>query len=257
MKIIILTGSELRHKYFISVLEKNKKIKVIKVICESDSKSLKNRNLKNKNISKLEITHENSRFKSEKKYFLKKKINIKNNKIINIKKGHINNTKIINMAKKLSPDLIICYGSSIISSKFIKIFEHKFLNIHLGLSPYYRGAGTNIWPLINNEPEYVGVTFMNINEGIDTGEVLHQIQARIFKNDTPHDIGNRLIKDMSKITCSIILNFKRLKKMKQIVSKKQLYYVQKDFDKVACELLYKNFNNNFLIKYLNRIKKSK
>ena len=215
MNIVILTGSEIRHKYFVSVLNSNKKINILKVISEGKEKSLKNLNLKNKNISEIEIQHESERYYLEKKILIQKN-KIDKNKVVKIKKGEVNNISIINLLRKLSPDLVVSYGSSIIKELLINSFNNKFLNIHLGLSPYYRGAGTNIWPLINNEPQYVGVTYMKIDKGIDTGEILHQIRAKYKKNDSPHDIGNRLIKDMSKFSCKLIINFFKLKKMKQI-----------------------------------------
>ena len=40
----------------------------------------------------------------------------------------------------------------------------------------------------------VGATFMYIDAGIDTGEIIHQIRADIVIGDSPHSIGNRLIK---------------------------------------------------------------
>ena len=43
-------------------------------------------------------------------------------------------------------------------------FPAACLNIHLGLSPYYRGAGTNFWPLVNGEPEYCGATIHFLDE---------------------------------------------------------------------------------------------
>ena len=86
-----------------------------------------------------------------------------------IKKGEINNIHIVKKILKLNPDLLICYGSSLINSVLLEKFKERFINVHLGLSPYYRGAGTNIWPLINLEPQYVGAPFMFIDARVDTG----------------------------------------------------------------------------------------
>ena len=44
--------------------------------------------------------------------------------------------------------------------KILKEFRSKIINAHLGLSPYYRGSGTNIFPFVNKEIEYVGVTYV-------------------------------------------------------------------------------------------------
>ena len=37
------------------------------------------------------------------------------------------------------------YGTTIIKGDLIRIFEKRIINLHLGLSPYYRGAGTNFF----------------------------------------------------------------------------------------------------------------
>ena len=79
----------------------------------------------------------------------------------------------------------------------IDAYKGKFLNVHLGLSPYYKGR-TNIFPIIDKRPEMVGATFMYIDQGIDTGDIIHQIQADYFVGDSVHSVGNRLIKKMTK-----------------------------------------------------------
>ena len=54
-----------------------------------------------------------------------------------------------------------------------------------------------MWPLVNNEPEYIGVTYMFIDENIDTGDIIHQIRPNLYQHDNVHTLGNRLIKDMA------------------------------------------------------------
>ena len=44
---------------------------------------------------------------------------------------------------------------------------------------------------------------MHINEGIDTGEIIHQIIPDFYIGDSPHTIGNRLIK-MTKVFAELI-----------------------------------------------------
>jgi phosphoribosylglycinamide formyltransferase-1 len=67
------------------------------------------------------------------------------------------------------------------------------INLHLGLSPYYRGAGTNFWPLVNGEPEYVGATIHYLDAGLDSGPIIAHVRPEIARGDGPHDIGNRTI----------------------------------------------------------------
>lgn len=79
-----------------------------------------------------------------------------------LKKGQINDENVVGAIEEHAPDLLACYGSSLVKSRLLKMFEDRFLNAHLGLSPYYRGSGTNVWPLINGELGMVGATFMHM-----------------------------------------------------------------------------------------------
>ena len=251
MNIIILTSNELRHQYFRLFLSNQSNINVIASYCEGIEESLENRVKRNLKSTKLELQHVDSRNKSEEDYFrefIKTNKDLSNPKFIT--KGRINDESIVSDIKGTNADLLICYGSSIIKSSLLNFYKGRFLNVHLGLSPYYRGSGTNIWPLINGDPSMVGATFMHINEGIDTGEIIHQIRADIFLGDSPHNIGNRLIKKMTKVYSEIILNFLKLKKVKQPVDK-GLLYKNKDFDSKACRKLYDQFNNGMIEKFLN------
>ena len=196
MKIIILTANEERHKFFRKFVNNQRKIDVCLAICENNEGRQFKQILSSKLSSKIQKKHFKDRMKLEKKFFFKFNKKLKKPKeTLIVNRGEINkNNKILKKIFKINPNFIISFGCGLISNKIISKFKNKFINIHLGLSPYYRGSGSNYWPLVNNEPQLVGATFMKIDGGIDTGPILHQIRAEMFKNDTIHDIGNRLIK---------------------------------------------------------------
>jgi phosphoribosylglycinamide formyltransferase 1 len=251
-KVVLLTGSELRHKYLAATLSICDDIELVKVICESDDLSLRSRLLKKEGTSRLLAKHILDREVSE-KYFFKEQVNEKIYCIpqLKIKKGSINSRENISSILSCDPDLIICYGSSLISEEFISYFPNRFLNVHLGLSPYYRGSGTNIWPMINHELEYVGATFMYIDAGIDTGEIIHQIRPKISLGDGPHQIGNRLIKSMCSTYVDLITNFEGLTREKKIEADGYLYR-RSDFNNDAVKRLYDNFASGMVDNYIQR-----
>lgn len=170
-----------------------------------------------------------------------------------IERGEVDNEEIVSKIIGLNPDLLISYGCSIIKSRLLDFFKGRFINIHLGLSPYYRGSGTNFWPLVNNELEFVGVTFMYIDRGIDTGEIIHQVRARIFEGDTPHQIGNRLIKDSFEVLEQLVTNFEKLEKIPPSFFSSETYkfYRNRDFTEEAVSKVYQNFENGAVLKYLS------
>lgn len=252
MKIVILTGDEMRHEYFRLSVANDGRFKVLASYCEGVEKSLQNRVKNNINSSPLEKFHVEARTQSEQDFFgdLISLMKDKSNPI-KIPSGKINDEEVVAQIQLLDADLLVCYGSSLIKSTLLKTYENRFLNVHLGLSPYYRGSGTNVWPLINSEPHMVGATFMHIDEGIDTGNIIHQIRAEIFAGDSPHSIGNRLIKKMTHTYCDIIASFNKLTEEMQPKSEGQLYF-EKDFDSEACSRLYQNLCNDMIYKYISK-----
>lgn len=250
MRIVILTGDEMRHQYFRNKLTLANGIEVLTSYCEGVEKSLANQINNNPNASNIEKLHIAARTQSETDYFAQSLSSMgEQSNACKIAKGAINDANIVREILDLNPDLLICYGSSLIKSEFLQKFEGKFLNVHLGLSPYYRGAGTNIWPLINGEPDMVGATFMYIDEGIDTGCIIHQIRADVFLGDSPHSIGNRLISKMTQTYIDLILGFDKLTQERQPKSDGKLY-LQKHFDESACRKLYNQFSGQMIEDYI-------
>jgi folate-dependent phosphoribosylglycinamide formyltransferase PurN len=250
MKIIILTGNEPRHNYFRVMVASDPRIEVLASYCEvSEMEDVKHSGSRMGN-SLLEQMHLVARKKSELEFFGEavKSLGDESNPK-KIQRGQINDKGIVGEIEKSDANLLVCYGSSLIKSSLIKTYKRRFLNVHLGLSPYYRGSGTNIWPLINGEPEMVGATFMHLDEGIDTGEIIHQIRADFFVGDSPHSIGNRLIKKMTSTCCEVISSFDQLLTQVQPAFRGKLYSV-KDFNSEACSKLYANFDSGMIANYL-------
>jgi len=257
MKLIVLTGSETRHAFFRKKIAFDPRIEVLATYCEGDELSLASRVAKNDKSSVLEKYHVAARTQSESDFFaLYKKILPDLSKPKFIQKGDINNDNVVSEIISKNPDLLVCFGSSLIQSALLDVYNGRFLNVHLGLSPYYRGSGSNIWPLINGEPEMVGATFMHLDPGIDTGKIIHQIRADIYLGDGPHSIGNRLIKKMTSVYAELICLFPRLDEMPQPTERGRLYF-RNDFNSQACEKLYKNFNMGMIESYLNSSKPHK
>jgi methionyl-tRNA formyltransferase len=72
----------------------------------------------------------------------------------------------------------------VIPSKFR---QAEIYNIHFSLLPRYKGVYTAVWPILNGDTE-TGVTLHRIEDGIDTGPVIHQVSIPIGINDTARDV---------------------------------------------------------------------
>lgn len=259
-KIILITGSELRHKYFRKFISIQNGINVIASFCESKKGSIE-QIVKDQDFNDLRTEHLSNRLSSEMEFFNEFcDVTLDESNPFFIEKGEINNHEIVDKIVALDPEVIISYGCSIIrSSILLERFHKKFINIHLGLSPYYRGSGTNFWPFVNNELQFVGTTFMFIDKGIDTGEIIHQIRADFDNDDSIHSVGNKLLLKTFKVCYEIIVNFSSIKTPSIYSNNGNLnfsnrYYKKSDFSEIAVTKAYQNIEKGIIKNYIDNTK---
>jgi len=90
-----------------------------------------------------------------------------------IKMGDLNMMDLSELSEALNSDYYIIFGSSYIKGPLIDyLIERKAINIHMGVSPYYRGSSCNFWALYDNHPELVGATVHRLSKGLDSGDML-------------------------------------------------------------------------------------
>ena len=80
----------------------------------------------------------------------------------------------------LNSDIYIVFGSSYIKGDLVEfLIKQKTINIHMGVSPYYRGADCNFWALYDNNPHLVGATIHLLSKGLDSGPILYHAMSDI------------------------------------------------------------------------------
>ncbi len=93
----------------------------------------------------------------------------------------------------LKPDLILDHGTSIVRDRILETAPLA-LNLHWGLSPYYRGTHCTEWALVRHDPLNIGVTVHRLSREVDGGDVLGQARATLSPEDTVHSIDLQLTK---------------------------------------------------------------
>lgn len=93
---------------------------------------------------------------------------------------------------ELNPELIIvvAYGK-ILPKEILEFPKYGCVNIHASLLPKYRGAAPIQWSVINGET-ISGVTSMQMDVGLDTGDMLLSADVEIGENDTAGDLHDKL-----------------------------------------------------------------
>ena len=251
MKIVIFTTNGIRHKYFANTLSKETDDCLVII----ESKPLDSIIIDSPEADNL-LTHFHERTKIEQEYF--KNNDFFKSKTLPILNKEANSSYITKVIREFQPDAIFVFGSSILKDETLNLVPSgNFFNMHLGLSPYYRGSGTNFWPFVNDELEYVGATILHLDPGIDTGDIVAHVRPNFEKIDNVHTIGCKVIHDGTQILLKIIQQLKNGKEIKRVkqwnVSNEKVYRI-KDFDQTALTLYKQNLENHMIENYINSTK---
>ena len=94
--------------------------------------------------------------------------------------------------RQWAPDLIVvaAYGR-ILPKPVLELPPHGCINVHASLLPKYRGAAPIQWAMLRGEVE-TGVTIMQMNEGMDTGDIRLQRATPIGAEETYGALQARL-----------------------------------------------------------------
>lgn len=84
---------------------------------------------------------------------------------------------------QLQPDIIVVNGTRIISKKILNCTTATFINMHVGITPTYRGSHGGYWALYNNDAKNFGTTIHLVDAGVDTGGILKQVFLTPTKKD--------------------------------------------------------------------------
>jgi methionyl-tRNA formyltransferase len=98
----------------------------------------------------------------------------------------------LGILRQLAPEIMVVTGyGQILPRAVIDIAPRGILNVHASLLPRYRGAAPIQWAIANGEHE-TGVTIMQINAGLDTGDILSQRKLAILPGETAPELAARL-----------------------------------------------------------------
>ena len=107
----------------------------------------------------------------------------KNIKVLTIPLGDLNKRSLKSLSNFLKSDVYIVFGGSYIKGVLVDfLIEQKAINIHAGISPYYRGTDCNFWALYDGNPHLVGATIHLLSKGLDNGPVLYHALSNLKTN---------------------------------------------------------------------------
>ena len=107
----------------------------------------------------------------------------------------------LSVIESLSPDIIVvvAYGK-ILPKEILDFPKYGAINGHASLLPELRGASPIQWAIVSGKTR-TGVTVMQMDEGMDTGDILSVIETDILPDETAGELFTRL----SELTADLIL----------------------------------------------------
>ena len=107
----------------------------------------------------------------------------KNIKVLPILFGDLNKCSLTFLSDFLNSDVYVVFGCSYIKGALVDfLVKNKTINIHMGVSPYYRGTDCNFWALYDNNPHLVGATIHRLSKGLDSGPMLYHTMSNLKSN---------------------------------------------------------------------------
>ncbi len=92
----------------------------------------------------------------------------------------------------LNADIMVVVGyGQILPQALIDAAPLGILNVHASLLPHLRGAAPIQWALARGD-RVTGVTTMQLNAGLDTGDILLQAETEIRQDETAVELSERL-----------------------------------------------------------------
>ena len=103
----------------------------------------------------------------------------------------VNGEDVVAQLDALKPDALVVHGTAIVKPPVLDTAPLA-LNVHWGLSPYYRGTNCTEWALIDRDPYNIGVTVHRLAQRIDAGDIVGQARVDVEPGDTALSINLKL-----------------------------------------------------------------
>lgn len=93
--------------------------------------------------------------------------------------GGLATAPVLSELHSAGPDLLLVFGTSILSPRVLAIPRWGTLNIHTGITQLFRGVDSTLWAIHEGRPEGIGATVHQVDASIDGGPVFGQARPTL------------------------------------------------------------------------------
>jgi len=255
----ILTSIDIRHRYFVNVLRSRFNVAAVGYeqtgydpsaatdLTPEESRIVAQHFAERRRQEQINFGHE-SEFVSE----------TESCGVRMIGPGGLNSPATVDFLESNDVDMLVVYGTNLLKPPLLTRWAGRIINLHLGLSPYYRGTATNFYPLLNEEPQYVGATIHLIDAGIDSGPILLHARPTIVADDAPHTIGCKAILAGIETMIAVLNDLSRgeLRPVPQWTVPNARLYLRKNYHPRQVVELYRKLDEGLIPRYVASAAKS-
>jgi len=141
--------------------------------------------------------------------------------------NNLNDTIVINTLQKLKPDIVVFTGGGLIRNDILMNSGAGVLNCHMGVLPQYRGMDVVEWPILENNFDQIGMTAHFMDNGVDTGDILHVKKIEIDPCKNIKQLRDKFEPIMCRLMVQVCIDYLngKLKRVKQQLNAGKQYFI--------------------------------
>ena len=257
MRLGLLTSVETRHRYFVNRIRRAFPVSAVAYERIGYAPAEVDRDNLSPDEARIVAHHFAERTRQEALFFGQESDLVPDDGTCTVRRlepGRLNTDQTCRFLKSAGVNTLVVYGTNLVKEPLLSQWSDCMINLHLGLSPYYRGTATNFYPLLNEEPEYVGATIHLLDAGIDSGPIFKHVRPVITADDGPHTIGCKAIQVGIEAMIEVLKRWERLAAVPvpQWQTPNAKLYLRRDYHPRQVVELYRKLEVGLIPRYVQR-----
>jgi methionyl-tRNA formyltransferase len=252
IRLLIISGSHPRHLFTVEPLQKlGFETLMIQIQRENFLPDLPS-GLQNRDAVNFQ-RHFKERKSAEENYFQQPgSSEVRRHPVLKINQEDLHSKRVVSEIEKFSPDIAVVFGSGLIRDPLLGMLPTHTINLHLGISPEYKGSATLFWPFYMLEPQFAGFTIHKVVAKIDAGGIYSQGVPELNLSDGIHDVACKTVLRAQAELFRLVSHLAKDGEVNLALQKRTgKLWLSSDFSPAHLRIIYDTFDNDLVRAHLN------
>jgi phosphoribosylglycinamide formyltransferase 1 len=249
-KILVITGEDLRHRYFASQL--NAHFPLGAVFTEAMAYPAPPSGSEEEKKAWDWFFARRQDYESRAYGTVNKPLN--RPPVIKIPQGQLNSPQTLNAINEFRPGFIAIFGTGMLQEGILNRYPGRIFNLHVGLPEFYRGSSCNFWPIHDGRLEKLGAVVHLTTEGIDKGRIAGQSAIEPDDDDDEQTLAGKTLSVGVQLMVATIGSWKNETLEFSQLNKPGKLFLRKEFTPQAVLRVQKMVESGELTRQLKRIR---